>query len=72
MPDWRATRRRLYDKYQGVGSFGRYYNWTESTINVGATVLALLYGCGDFKQTVQIAEKAGVTMYFTGARHFFH
>jgi len=57
--DWRATRRRLYESYQGSGSFGRYYNWVESTINVGATVLALLYGQGDFKQTVQIAVLAG-------------
>lgn len=57
--DWRATRRKLYDRYQGAGSFGRYYNCAESTINTGATVLALLYGRGDFKQTVQIAVLAG-------------
>ncbi|HON90892.1 MAG TPA: ADP-ribosylglycohydrolase family protein [Sedimentisphaerales bacterium] len=57
--DWRTTRRRLYDRYQGAESFGRYYNWVESTINAGATVLALLYGRGDFKQTVQIAVLAG-------------
>lgn len=57
--DWRATRRKLYDRYQGAQSFGRYYNWTESTINIGATVLALLYGEDDFKQTVQIAVLAG-------------
>jgi ADP-ribosylglycohydrolase len=57
--DWRATRRKLYDKYQGTDSFGRYYNWVESTINTGATVLALLYGGGDFKQTVQIGVLAG-------------
>lgn len=57
--DWRATRTRLYEKYQGPGSFGRYYNWVESTINVGATVLALLYGRADFQQTVQIAVLAG-------------
>jgi len=57
--DWRATRRRLYDNYQGAESFGRYYNWVESAINTGATVLALLYGQGDFKRTVQIAVLAG-------------
>jgi hypothetical protein len=57
--DWRTTRGKLYDKYQGPDSSGRYYNWVESTINVGATVLALLYGRGDFKQTVQIAVLAG-------------
>ena len=57
--DWRATRRKLYDRYEGSESLGRYYNWVESTINTGATVLALLYGQGDFKQTVQIAVLAG-------------
>ena len=57
--DWRATRRRLYDRYQGAESLGRYHNWVESAINTGATVLALLYGQGDFKQTVQIAVLAG-------------
>ena len=57
--DWRTTRSRLYDKYQGAGSYGRYYNWAESTINAGATVLAVLYGQGDFKNSIQIAVLAG-------------
>jgi len=57
--DWRATRRKLYENYQGHYSFGRYYNWVESTINTGATVLAILYGQGDFKNTVQIGVLAG-------------
>lgn len=57
--DWRATRHKLYDGYQGDNSFGRYYNWVESAINTGATVLALLYGGGDFTQTVQIGILAG-------------
>jgi hypothetical protein len=57
--DWRVTRRKLYDNYQGNNSFGRYYNWVESTINTGATVLAILYGQGDFKNTVQIGVLAG-------------
>ncbi len=58
-PDWRATRRRLYDNYVGAFARGRYVNWIESTVNCGATVLALLYGNGDFEQTVQIAILAG-------------
>lgn len=57
--DWRATRQKLFDRYQGPDSFGRYYNWVESTINTGATVLAILYGQGDFKNTVQIGVLAG-------------
>ncbi len=58
-PDWRATRGELYQYYQGPSSFGRYYNWAESTINLGATMLALLYGAGDFAETTQIAVLAG-------------
>jgi ADP-ribosylglycohydrolase len=57
--DWRATRKKLYDNYQGPDSYGRYYNWVESSINAGATTLAILYGRGDFKDTVQIAVLAG-------------
>ncbi|MBN2842652.1 MAG: ADP-ribosylglycohydrolase family protein [Sedimentisphaerales bacterium] len=58
--DWRATRKKLYD-YYGSGSYakGRYYNWIESTVNLGATVMCLLYGQGDYKQTVQIGVLAG-------------
>jgi hypothetical protein len=57
--DWRATRYKLYDNYQGANSYGRYYKWVESTVNTGATVLAVLYGQGDFKETVQIGVLAG-------------
>lgn len=57
--DWRATRHKLYEDYQGHNSLGRYYNWVESTINTGATVLAILYGQGDFKNTIQIGVLAG-------------
>ena len=57
--DWRATREKLYDHYHGVYDYGRYYNWVESTVNTGATILALLYGQGNFKETVQIGVLAG-------------
>ncbi|MHC4693359.1 MAG: ADP-ribosylglycohydrolase family protein [Planctomycetota bacterium] len=57
--DWRQTRQKLYDYYAGQYSYGRYYNWLESTVNTGATILAILYGRGDFKDTVQIAVLAG-------------
>ncbi len=57
--DWRQTREKLYDYYQGAYAYGRYYYWIESTVNTGATVLAILYGQGDFKQTVQIGVLAG-------------
>jgi len=57
--DWRATRAKIYNKYQGPHSYDRHYSWIESTINTGATVLAILYGRGDFKDTVQIGVLAG-------------
>lgn len=57
--DWRATRRQLYDSYVGNSSFGRYRGWIESTINLGITVMAVLYGQGDFEPTVQIAVLSG-------------
>jgi ADP-ribosylglycohydrolase len=59
LPDWRTTRAKLYDRYQSSSSYGRYYNWIESTVNTGATILAILYGQGDFKNTVQIGVLAG-------------
>lgn len=57
--DWRTTRYKLYDKYQGSSSYGRYYGWVESTVNTGATVLAILYGQGNFIDTIQIGVLAG-------------
>lgn len=58
-PDWRQTRRQIYDYYAGPRAFGRYRGWVESTVNVANTVLALLYGDGDFEETVRIAVLAG-------------
>jgi len=58
-PNWRDTRKKLCDKYYGANSFGRYYLWVESTVNTGATILAILYGDGDFKDTVQTGVLSG-------------
>ena len=59
--DWRSTQSLLYDKYgsSGATSNNRYRIWIESTVNTGATTLALLYGEGDFKDTVEIGILAG-------------
>ncbi len=59
MLDWRATQIKVYDKYYGTASMGRSYNWFDSTVNAGMTTLALLYGQGDFKNTVEIGVCAG-------------
>ncbi len=58
--DWRACQTMLYDNYgTKAGSKGRYYGWIESTVNLGMTTMALLYGEGDFRQTVDIGVLAG-------------
>jgi hypothetical protein len=60
-PDaWRDCQRMLYDNYgSSAGSNGRYIYWIESTVNVGLTTMALLYGGGDFKDTVDMAVLGG-------------
>ena len=58
-PDWRQTRRLIYDHYCGGGAHGRYCGWIESTTNLAITALALLYGEGDFENTVRIAVLSG-------------
>jgi len=58
--DWRACQTMLYDNYGSTaGSNGRYLVWVESTVNVGLTTMALLYGNGSFQQTVDIAVLGG-------------
>lgn len=59
VPDWRETRRKIYDFYVGNSSQGRYRSWVESTVNVALSTLALLYGQGDFEATVRIATLSG-------------
>lgn len=61
LPDWRATRALIYHKYRDYNSDsgGRYQGWYESTVNVAATVLGLLYGGGLYEDTVQITILAG-------------
>jgi hypothetical protein len=58
--DWQAAQRALYDRYAGAQSMGRYRGiWTESSINTAMTTLALLYGQGNYRQTVEIGVLAG-------------
>jgi hypothetical protein len=57
---WRQTQALLYDRYGTYsGSNERYRGWIESTVNVGLTTMALLYGQGDFMRTVEIAVLGG-------------
>ncbi len=59
--DWETTRDRVYERYQAnAGENGFVYRgWTESSVNFAAGLIALLYGEGDFKRTVQIGTLSG-------------
>ena len=57
---WRGAQTLLYDRYgSATGSNGRYRGWIESTVNVGLTTMAVLYGQGDFTRTVEIGVLGG-------------
>lgn len=60
-PDWRATRKRLHEKYYRYerGGVIAPVDVSASLINGLCGVLALLYGQGDFVKTVGIATAAG-------------
>ncbi len=57
--DWRATRQLVYIYHRGTLSQGRFRGWVESSVNLALTTMALLYGQGDFEQTVRIAVLSG-------------
>lgn len=55
--DWRATRKKLKDKYSQVEGKMRDKNGYE--LNTASTIAALLYGKGDFARTLQHAFNFG-------------
>lgn len=55
--DWRATRRLLKEKYNRHNGSMRDNNGYE--LNTGSTIAALLYGQGDFSETLRIAFNFG-------------
>jgi hypothetical protein len=59
--DWEATRDRIDDRYgrnAAVNGF-KYYDWYDSGVNFGTGIMALLFGQGDLKRTIQIGTLAG-------------
>jgi ADP-ribosylglycohydrolase len=53
-PDnWRTTRRLIRDAYDNDPT------WWASKVNFATTIMALLYGEGDFERTMLIASQAG-------------
>ena len=59
--DWELTRDRVYERYQLNASANgfKYWGWTESSINFATGLIALLYGEGDYKRTIQIGTLSG-------------
>lgn len=55
--DWRTTRRRLKDKYTAFGGSMRDFNGYE--LNTASTIAALVYGHGDFVETLTAAFNFG-------------
>lgn len=55
--DWKEARRQLRDKYTQEGGAIRDVNGTE--LNTGAIILALLYGEGDFSETLKLSFNMG-------------
>ncbi|MFN8371332.1 MAG: ADP-ribosylglycohydrolase family protein [Anaerolineae bacterium] len=59
--DWERTRDAVYERYhQHASDYGFIYqDWTESSVNFASGLIALLYGEGDFRRTVQIGSLTG-------------
>jgi hypothetical protein len=59
--DWEKTRDKVYDRYQlNAKKNGFIYShWYESSVNFATGLIAMLYGEGDFKRTVQIGVLSG-------------
>jgi hypothetical protein len=59
--DWESTRDRVYERYhRRAAAHGFVYrDWVESSVNFGSGLIALLYGQGDFRRTVQIGALSG-------------
>lgn len=59
-PDWRKTRQLIHDKYfREIDGFKIPSPVVGSTVNGLCSIMALLYGDGDFTKTVAIATSAG-------------
>lgn len=60
--NWERTRDRIYVRYQrDAAQYGFRWSgeWWESSVNLATGVMALLYGEGDFRRTVQIGTLSG-------------
>lgn len=59
--NWERTRDLVYQRYHanaGANGF-TYFGWTESSVNFATGLIALLYGEGDLRRTIQIGTLSG-------------
>lgn len=59
--NWERTRDLVADRYQiNDDLYGfRYQAWFESSVNFGSAIVCLLYGEGDYRETVRIGTLTG-------------
>lgn len=59
--DWERTRDLVYQRYQDSAAANGflYRAWYESSVNFGCALVALLYGEGDLRRTIQIGTLSG-------------
>ena len=59
--DWERTRDLVFERYhRDASAHGYVYRgWTESSVNFATGLVALLYGQGEYRRTVQIGTLSG-------------
>ncbi|WP_030744578.1 bifunctional phosphoribosylaminoimidazolecarboxamide formyltransferase/IMP cyclohydrolase [Streptomyces sp. NRRL S-31] len=68
----RAGEERARGSYAASDAFFPFPDGPEILIDAGVRAIVQPGGSIRDEQVVEAARKAGVTMYFTGTRHFFH
>jgi phosphoribosylaminoimidazolecarboxamide formyltransferase/IMP cyclohydrolase len=68
----RAGEERARGAYAASDAFFPFPDGPEILIAAGVRAIVQPGGSIRDEQVVEAAKKAGVTMYFTGTRHFFH
>lgn len=59
-PDWRDTRKLIYDRYYSKDNPDDLSSIVDALPNGLVGIMALLYADGDFKKTLSIATTAGL------------
>ena len=68
----RAGTQRTQGSVAASDAFFPFADGLEVLIEAGITAIVSPGGSARDAQVIEAASSAGVTMYFTGTRHFFH